>query len=94
MDDEQKGARAAAILALIGVVNLPIIHFSVQWWNSLHQGETIFAAGGSKAAPVYLAPLGVMMLGYLLLFGALWLVRTRTEVWRRRAAVLAMKAAR
>jgi heme exporter protein C len=94
MDDEQKGARAAAILALIGVVNLPIIHYSVQWWNSLHQGETIFAAGGSKAAPVYLAPLGLMMLGYLLLFGALWLVRTRTEVWRRRAAVQALKAAR
>ncbi len=94
MDDELKGARAAAILALVGVVNLPIIHYSVQWWNSLHQGETIFAAGGSKASPVYLAPLGLMMLGYLLLFGALWLVRTRTEVWRRRAAVRALKAAR
>jgi heme exporter protein C len=94
MEDEQKGARAAAILALIGAVNLPIIHYSVVWWNSLHQGETIFAAGGSKASAVYLWPLGLMMLGYLFLFGALWLVRTRTEVWRRRAAVQALKAAR
>jgi heme exporter protein C len=94
MDDEQKGARAAAILALIGVVNLPIIHYSVVWWNSLHQGETVFAQGGSKAAAVYLWPLGLMMLGYMLLFGALWLVRTRTEVWRRRAAAQALRAAR
>jgi len=92
-DDEQKAARASAILALIGVVNLPIIHYSVVWWNSLHQGETIFAAGGSKASPVYLAPLGLMTLGYFLFFAALWLVRTRTEVWKRRAAVAALKAA-
>ncbi len=93
LDDEQKAARAAAILALIGVVNLPIIHYSVTWWNSLHQGETIFATGGSKAAPVYLLPLGLMFLGYLLLFGALWLVRTRTEVWKRRASAAALRAA-
>src|SRR5579864_3010950 len=59
LDDEQQAARAAAILALVGVVNLPIIHFSVTWWNSLHQGETIFAPGGSKLAAVYQAPLGL-----------------------------------
>jgi heme exporter protein C len=93
LDDEQKAARAAAILALIGVVNLPIIHYSVVWWNSLHQGETVFAAGGSKASAVYLWPLGLMFLGYLCLFGSLWLVRTRTEVWRRRAAAQALRAA-
>ncbi len=94
LDDEQKAARAAAILALVGVVNLPIIHFSVVWWNSLHQGETIFAAGGSKASAVYLLPLGLMFLGYFSLFAALWLVRTRTEVWRRKAAAQALRAAR
>jgi heme exporter protein C len=94
LDDEQKAARAAAILALVGVVNLPIIHFSVVWWNSLHQGETIFAPGGSKASAVYLWPLGVMFLAYLALFGSLWLVRTRTEVWRRRATAQALRAAR
>jgi heme exporter protein C len=93
LDDEVKAARAAAILALIGVVNLPIIHYSVVWWNSLHQGETILAQGGSKASAVYLWPLGLMFLGYLALFGSLWLVRIRTEVWRRRAAVQALRAA-
>jgi heme exporter protein C len=90
IDDEQKAARAAAILALIGLVNLPIIHFSVNWWNTLHQGESVVSG---KLAPVYLAPLLLMSLGYTVLFGALWLVRIRTEVWRRRAGALAMAAA-
>lgn len=93
LDDDAKAARAAAILALVGVVNLPIIHFSVVWWNSLHQGETVFASGGSKASAVYVWPLLLMALGYTLLFGSLWLVRIRTEVWRRRAAAQALRAA-
>jgi heme exporter protein C len=93
IDDEQRAGRAAAILALLGTVNLPIVHFSVEWWNSLHQGESIFTAGGPKLAPVYLAPLALMGLGYLAAFGALWLARIRAEVWRRRAANLAMQAA-
>ena len=93
LEDETKAARAAAILALVGVVNLPVIHFSVVWWNSLHQGESIFTRGGPKLAAVYLWPLGLMSLGYALLFGALWLVRTRTEVFKRRAASLALRAA-
>ena len=93
LDDEQKAARAAAILALVGVVNLPIIHYSVVWWNSLHQGETVLASGGSKASAVYLWPLLLMALGYTLLFGSLWLVRIRTEVWRRRAMAQALRAA-
>ena len=93
LEDETKAARAAAILALVGVINLPIIHFSVVWWNSLHQGESIFTPGGPKLAAVYLWPLGLMSLGYALLFGALWLVRTRTEVFKRRASALALRAA-
>jgi heme exporter protein C len=93
IDDETRAGRAAAILALLGLVNLPIIHFSVEWWNSLHQGESIFTAGGPKLAAVYLLPLGLMGLGYLAAFGALWLARIRAEVWRRRAANLAMQAA-
>src|SRR5476649_1718761 len=52
MDDETKAARAAAILALVGAVNLPIIHYSVDWWNTLHQGASVFRAGGSALAPV------------------------------------------
>ncbi len=93
LDDETKAARAAAILALVGLANLPVIHFSVTWWNSLHQGESIFVKGGPKLAAVYLWPLGIMFLAYLALFGALWLVRIRGEVWRRRANARAMARA-
>ena len=93
IEDEAKADRASAILALVGAVNLPIIHFSVVWWNSLHQGESIFRKDGPALAAVYLWPLGIMGLAYLCLFGSLWLVRTRAEVWRRRARALALRAA-
>ncbi|MFI4936152.1 MAG: heme ABC transporter permease CcmC [Caulobacterales bacterium] len=93
IDDEAKAGRAAAILALVGLINLPIVKFSVDWWNSLHQGESIFRAGGPTIALVYLIPLGLMWGGYFCAFGALWLTRTRTEVWRRRAHSLAVQAA-
>ena len=94
LDDEAKAARAAAILALVGTINLPIIHYSVEWWNSLHQGSSIFAEGGPAMPPVFLVPLLLMSLAYLSAFGSLWLVRIRGEVWRRRAEAAAMRAAR
>ncbi len=72
---------------------MPIIHYSVVWWNSLHQGESIFTSKGPLLAGVYLWPWGLMTLGYILLFGSLWLVRTRAEIWRRRARTLALRAA-
>ena len=93
IEDEAKADRAAAILALVGVINVPIVHFSVTWWNSLHQGESIFRKGGPAVAAVYLWPLGLMAVGYTLLFLSLWLVRTRAEVWRRRARAQALRAA-
>ena len=92
IDDEAKAARAGAILALVGLVNLPIVHFSVDWWNSLHQGSTMLTPGA--LAPVYATPLYLMLLAYLAAFGALWLVRIRGEVWRRRAEAAALRAAR
>jgi heme exporter protein C len=92
IDDEAKGARAAAILALVGLVNLPIVHFSVSWWNTLHQGSSMMTKGA--LAPVYATPLWLMNLAYLTGFGALWLVRIRGEVWRRRAEAAALRAAR
>ncbi len=92
IDDEAKGARAAAILALVGLVNLPIVHFSVYWWNTLHQGSSMFTRGA--LAPVYAWPLYLMCVAYLAGFGALWLVRIRGEVWRRRAEAAALRAAR
>jgi heme exporter protein C len=93
IEDEAKADRASAILALVGVINLPIIYWSVDWWNSLHQGQSIFTKTGPLMAAVYLWPLGLMYLGYMCLFGSLWLVRTRAEVWRRRARAAAIRAA-
>ncbi|WP_293898164.1 heme ABC transporter permease CcmC [Phenylobacterium sp.] len=94
MDDEAKAARAAAILALVGAVNLPIVHYSVDWWNTLHQGASVFKKGGSSLAPVFLHPLLIMGLAYLSAFGSLWLVGIRGEVWRRRAEAAALRAAK
>jgi heme exporter protein C len=93
IDDEQRAARACAILALVGLINLPIVHYSVVWWNTLHQGSSVFRQGGPAMPPVYLAPLLTLGAAYMAAFGALWLVRIRAEVWRRRASVLAMRAA-
>ena len=93
MDDEAKAARAGAILALVGVINLPIIHYSVEWWNSLHQGSSLFAKGGPAMPAVFLVPLLLMSLAYMSAFGSLWLVRIRGEVWRRRAEAAALRIA-
>lgn len=93
IDDEAKAGRAAAILALVGLVNLPIVKFSVDWWNTLHQPSSVLRAGGPAMPAAYLVPLGLMGLAYTLGFLSLWLVRTRAEVWRRRAAALALVAA-
>jgi heme exporter protein C len=93
IDDEQKAARASAVLALVGAINIPIIHFSVHWWNTLHQGSSVFRVGGSTISWPILAPLLVMGLAYNLLFLTLWLVRIRAEVRVRRAASLTLRAA-
>ena len=94
LDDEVKAARAGAILALVGLVNLPVVHYSVTWWNTLHQGSTVLAKGGPKMPAVFLTPLLLMGLCYMAAFGALWLTRIRGEVWRRRAEAAALRAAR
>ena len=91
LDDEAKAARACAILGLVGAVNLPIIHWSVTWWNSLHQGVSVMTG---KLAPVYFWPVILMVLAYMAAFGSLWLVRIRGELWRRRAEAAALRAAR
>ena len=85
IEDEAKAARAAAILALVGAVNIPVIKFSVDWWSTLHQGESIMSG---KIAPVYLWPLLLMMLGYVMLFLTLWMIRIRTAILERRARTL------
>jgi len=90
IEDEIRAARACAILALIGAVNLPIIVYSVEWWNTLHQGESIISG---KLAPVFLWPLLVMMAGYGLLFLTLWMIRIRTEILNRRSRTLMLGGA-
>lgn len=93
IEDETKAARAGAILALVGAVNLPIVKFSVDWWSTLHQTASVIRADGPAMPAVFLTPLLLMGLAYTLAFGALWQVRVRAEVWRRRAAVLQLRAA-
>jgi heme exporter protein C len=90
IEDETRAGRAAAILALVGVVNIPIIKFSVDWWSTLHQGESIVSG---KIAPVYLTPLLLMMAGYFLLFLTLWMMRVRTAIVERRARSLMLGGA-
>lgn len=93
IDDDQKAARAAAVLGLVGLINLPVVKFSVDWWNTLHQPASLLRAEGSSLDPAYLAPLLTMMAGYALLFLALWLTAIRTEVRRRRVMTLRARAA-
>ena len=82
IDDTTKADRASAVLALVGVVNVPIIHFSVEWWSSLHQGPTLIAES-AKIGVDKLYPLLAMIAGFTLVFGALLLRRVRTEVLYR-----------
>src|SRR4029078_6218475 len=87
IEDEARAARLAAILALVGAVNIPIIEFSVDW-HTLHQGESILRADGPQIATVFLWPLGITALGYTLLFATLWTIRIRTAFLERRARPL------
>ena len=93
IDDQRRADRAGAVLALVGVINVPIIYFSVQWWNTLHQGESLLRAGGPKIAAVFLWPLALSGLGYTLLFLTLWTIRIRTEILERRVRSLLLGAA-
>ena len=93
IDDEQKAARAAAVLGLVGLVNLPIVKFSVDWWNTLHQPASLLRAEGPSMTAAHLTPLLVMGLAYMALFTAVWLTDIRTEVRRRRVLTLRARAA-
>jgi heme exporter protein C len=83
IDERDRADRACAVLALVGVVNLPIIHYSVYWWNTLHQGSTITKIGKPSITFDMLWPLLVMMVGFTLYFGAILMTRLRAEVIRR-----------
>ena len=87
-DDPSRGGRAAAVLALVGVVNLPIIKFSVDWWNTLHQPASVMRIGGPRIDISMLAPLLIMAVGFTLLFVVLLMVRMRTALNERKAMAL------
>jgi heme exporter protein C len=80
IDEPRKAARAASLLTLVGVVNLPIIHFSVKWWNTLHQGSSISVTGGSSIDPSMLWPLLIMAVATKFYYAANLLTRARVRL--------------
>ncbi len=92
-EDQTRAAKAAAIFTLTAAVNIPVIHFSVQWWNTLHQPASVFRVGGPAVAASMLWPLMVMALAFTTLFGTLHLMAIRNEILRRRLRRLSMQEA-
>jgi heme exporter protein C len=92
-DDPARGARAASILCLVGSVNLPIIKFSVDWWNTLHQPSSILRMEGPAIHASMLWPLLAMWLAFLCYFVAVHILRTRAELAERRIRNLRLSAA-
>jgi heme exporter protein C len=82
-DDVQRADRTSAVLAVVGVVNVPIVHYSVIWWNSLHQAPSVMKLGTPTIVPAMLVPLLVMLAGFTLFFVAILLTRLRGEILRR-----------
>lgn len=94
LDDPGRSARAAAIVTLVGFINIPIIKFSVDWWNTLHQPASVIRLDGPTIHASMLWPLLVCALGFTLVFFTLHLMAMRTEIWRRRVAAMRRLAAR
>jgi heme exporter protein C len=88
IEEPGRAGRAAAILALVGALNVPIIHYSVEWWNTLHQPASVFRVGGPTIDPSLLAPLLVMAVAFTLVFVLLHLIAMRAEILRRRVRAL------
>jgi heme exporter protein C len=93
IDDPGRAARAAAVLTLVGALDLPIIKFSVDWWNTLHQPASVLRLGGSTIYPTILVPLLIMAVAFTLLFVTLHLSAMRNEILRRRVRTLRLMRA-
>ena len=79
-DDQKTAAKAAGILAIVGVINIPIIHFSVEWWNTLHQGATITKFAKPSMSTDMLWPLLIGIVGFACFFGVVTMIRLRNEI--------------
>jgi len=87
-DEPSKAAKAAAILVLVGVINIPVIKFSVDWWNTLHQPASVATMDGPKIHSSILTPLLIMGLAYMSLFVTLYCIRVKAEILGRRLRIL------
>jgi heme exporter protein C len=94
MDDPSRAARVSSVLILVGFVNIPIIKFSVEWWNTLHQKASVIRLDGPAIDPEFLRPLLVMALAFTLLFFTLHMLAMRNEILRRRVTAQRRMAAR
>jgi heme exporter protein C len=92
-DDPTRGAKAGAILVLVGVVNVPIIKFSVDWWNTLHQPASVVRMGGPSIDPSMLWPLLMMGLAFTAYFVTVVLLRVRSEIAARKIQTLRLTQA-
>ena len=81
IDDPRRADRACAVLTIVGAVNIPIIYFSVQWWNTLHQGASVSLSAAPKMA-------SIMLLGMLVMTFAAWFYTIAVALWRARAIIL------
>jgi heme exporter protein C len=90
IEDPGRAARAVSILTLVGFINVPIVKFSVDWWNTLHQPASVLRIGGPAIHPTILYPLLVMALAHTLLAVTLHLYCMRTEIMRRRVRTLSI----
>jgi heme exporter protein C len=88
VDDPSRAGRAAAILTLVGAINLPIIKFSVDWWNTLHQPTSVMRLDGPTIDTSMLIPLAYMAVAFTLLFVTLHVAAMRNEIMRRRVRTL------
>jgi heme exporter protein C len=87
IDDARRAAHASAILAIVGVVNIPIIHYSVYWWHTLHQPASLTLTSQPKIYITMLIPLIVMSIGFMFFYLTMLCVRARNEIlWRERRA--------
>jgi heme exporter protein C len=94
VEDPGRAGRAAAVLTLVGAINLPIIKFSVDWWNTLHQPASVFRIGGPTIDKSILVPLAAMAIAFTLLFVTLHVAAMRNEILRRRVRSMQMLRAR